>query len=173
MELAEITQAIRDVPDFPKPGVIFKDISPILQDPHLFRGCIELLAAPWKQTEIQSIAAVDARGFIFGSALALHLGCGLTMIRKKGKLPWKTYSVDYDLEYGSASLEIHQDAVTPGQKVLLIDDVLATGGTAAAAVKLLRELGAEVVAAQFVMELTFLDGKQRMGDCPIQSLITV
>jgi len=148
----KILNAMRDVKDFPTEGVIFKDISPILEDPVLFKRTIDLMAQKYGKDEINKIVAIDARGFIFGSALAYKMGVGLSMMRKKGKLPWETVRMSYDLEYGSSELELHKDAVDDGDQVLLIDDVLATGGTAEAAVKLVESIGGHVKAFCFLME---------------------
>lgn len=164
--------AIRDVPDFPKPGIVFKDITPILGDGTLFRESIERLCQPLANSGVTKIIGIDARGFIFAAAVAYHMGIGFVPIRKKGKLPWKTQSAAYALEYGEAVVEMHIDAVEAGEKVALIDDVLATGGTAAAALKLIHAAGAKTVLAQFVMELGFLDGRKKLGDTQVSALMT-
>jgi adenine phosphoribosyltransferase len=158
-----IKAAIRDVADFPKPGIIFKDLTPILRDPKLFQGTIGLLADTISGKTIHRIAAIDARGFLFGAALAERLGIGLVPIRKKGKLPYKTFEESYDLEYGSATIAVHQDAFEKGESVLLVDDLLATGGTAAAAVSLIEKAGGRVAQISFVVELSFLNGRQKLG----------
>jgi len=173
VSIATIQAAIRDIPDFPKPGILFKDISPVLQDPAVFRDTIDCLCAPFLAEPPDTVVAIDARGFIFGSAMAYKLGCGLTMVRKKGKLPWRTIAASYDLEYGSNTVEIHADAFTPGARVLLVDDVLATGGTARAAVELVEKLGGKVVAICFLMELTFLPGRDQLAGHQIVSLVKV
>ena len=162
---------MRDVADFPKPGIVFKDITPVLADGALFREVIDLFADSLAGTGVTKIVGIDARGFIFASAVAYKLGVGFVPVRKKGKLPWKTRAAEYDLEYGSAIVELHIDAVAPGEKVALIDDVLATGGTAAAALRLLRECGAEVVSAQFLMELGFLGGRKKLGETKVESIL--
>ncbi len=167
----DLTQHIRDVPDFPKPGILFKDITPLLADPAAFRATIDRLAAPFRGREVDVVAAAEARGFLFGAPLALALGKGFVPIRKPGKLPYKTICWDYDLEYGKDRLEIHDDGLKPGQKVLLMDDVLATGGTMAACKELVRSIGAEVVACLFVIELAFLKGRERLEPGEIVSLI--
>ena len=163
MTADQLKAAIRDVPDFPKPGIVFKDITPILGDPKLFRAAVEILLARHKGKKIDKIAAIDARGFLFGGAMADRLGVGLVPIRKKGKLPYKTYEQSYDLEYGSATLTIHQDAFKKGDAVVLVDDLLATGGTAAASAKLIEQAGGKVVGIDFVVELAFLKGRQKLA----------
>ncbi len=171
MNTAKLKKALRRIPDFPKKGIVYIDITPILQDSELFRLAIDLLAEKHIDNPPDYIAAIDARGFIFGGALAEKLGCGFVPIRKKGKLPYKTFEEKYDLEYGSARLEIHIDAVPCGAKVLLMDDLLATGGTAAAAVKLLEQLKAQIIGIEFVIELEFLSGRQVLDNYPVNSLI--
>lgn len=163
MDLVErIKSAIRDIPDFPKPGVVFKDITPVLGDPALFAGAIDLLAARHTGRRISKIAAIDARGFIFAGALATRLGTGIIPIRKTGKLPFETLQADYVLEYGTARVEMHSDACGPGDDVLLIDDLLATGGTAEASIRLVESAGSRIVGVDFLIELTFLNGRQRL-----------
>lgn len=169
--VAELAEAIRNVPDFPKPGIQFKDVTPVLGDPRLFRGAIEHLVGDTRPAEVDKVVGIDARGFIFGAAVALHLGVGFVPVRKKGKLPWATHEQSYDLEYGSATVAIHVDAVHPGERVLLVDDLLATGGTAAATVKLLEKLGASIVGVSFLVELRFLDGRSRLNGTPVRSVI--
>ncbi len=170
-DVSRIQSAVRDVPDFPKPGIVFKDITPVLGDGKLFREVIDFFADTLAGKGVTKIVGIDARGFIFASAVAYKLGVGFVPVRKKGKLPWKTRAAEYDLEYGSAIVEIHLDAVAPGEKVALIDDVLATGGTAAAALKLLHSCGAEVVCAQFLMELGFLHGREKLGGVVVDSIL--
>ena len=167
-----LRDAIRDIPDFPKAGIVFKDITPVLANPALFRESITRFANQLAGLGVQKVVGIDARGFIFGGALAFHLGVGFVPIRKKGKLPWKTKAAAYALEYGEATVEMHMDAVEPGEKVVLIDDVLATGGTAAAALGLLTACGAEVVAVQFFVELGFLEGRHKLPGARIESLVT-
>ncbi len=164
--------AVRDIPDFPKPGIIFKDITPILGDGELFQSSIRLLAETASDTTIDKVVGIDARGFIFAAAVADRLKAGFVPIRKKGKLPWKTHEASYTLEYGEAVVEIHQDAVQPGEKILLVDDLLATGGTAAAAVRLLDQLEAEIVSVSFLIELSFLEGRTKLGEYPISSILS-
>lgn len=162
MSIKKLKSAIRDIPDFPKPGILFKDITPVLSDPKLFKIAVDTLATRLRKLKVTKIAAVESRGFLFGAAVALRLGIGLVPIRKKGKLPYKTIQVSYDLEYGSATLEIHRDAVSRKDRVAVLDDVLATGGTARAAAELIERLGARVVELDFVIELTFLNGRDRL-----------
>lgn len=165
-----IKQLIRDIPDFPQPGILFKDITPVLAHPEAFRACIVGLAEQWQDQPMDVICGIESRGFIFGAALALQLGKGFVPVRKPGKLPYHVVREEYALEYGKNVLEAHIDAVTPGQKVLVIDDVLATGGTAAAATQLLRRVGGEVVGCGFVIELGFLAGREKL-DLPCRSLL--
>lgn len=160
-----------DVPDFPVPGVIFKDITPLVQDPTAFRHVIEGIAERYRG-RVDVVAGIESRGFVFGAALAYELGVGHVLIRKEGKLPRQTHSVSYDLEYGSATIEVHQDAFVAGHRVLLIDDVLATGGTAAAAADLVETAGATVAELVFVLELSFLDGRRALGERPTWALHT-
>lgn len=159
-----IESLIRDVPDFPKEGIVFKDITPLLADADGFRTSIDAMAALLEGLEFDVIAGPEARGFIFGCPLALKMGKGFVPIRKKGKLPWKTVEESYALEYGEDTVQMHEDAVAPGQKVLLVDDLLATGGTMAACRRLVENQGAEVVATAFVIELGFLGGRKKLGD---------
>lgn len=166
-----LREAIRDVPDFPKEGIVFKDITPILGDGELFRLSIDLLCATAGGVKIDKVVGIDARGFIFAAAVADRLGAGFVPVRKKGKLPWKCTEAAYALEYGEAVVEIHEDAVKPGEKVLLVDDLLATGGTAAAALKLLDGLGAEIVAVSFLIELSFLGGRGKLGSHEVKAIL--
>lgn len=168
-----IQNYIRDVPDFPKKGILFKDITPLLQSPAGLKEVIAGLAKVVDPKSYEIVCGIESRGFIFGTALAHHLGKGFVPIRKPGKLPWKTASESYELEYGSDRLEIHLDAAKPNQPVLLVDDLLATGGTAEAALKLVRRIGGRPVACAFVIELGFLSGKKRLGDIPVHTLMTV
>jgi adenine phosphoribosyltransferase len=163
MSVDSLKTAIRDVPDFPKPGVMFKDITPILGDPDLFRQAIDIYAAQLDGSGVSRLAAVDARGFLFAGAIGERLGVGVVPIRKKGKLPYRTYEESYELEYGSATLAMHRDAFEPGERVALIDDLLATGGTARAAVKLIEQGGGEVVKIVFLIELAFLNGREKLS----------
>lgn len=168
----QLKKYVRDVPDYPQKGIIFRDITPLLGDKRVFREVVELMSKAWIKDPPDLVAAIEARGFIPGAAIAVALGAGFIPIRKTGKLPWSTVMESYDLEYGTDSLEVHSDAVQPGQKVLIVDDVLATGGTASAAVRLMRKLGADVVGVQVLIELTYLDGRQRLSDVKVVSEIT-
>lgn len=169
----KLTAAIRDVHDFPKEGIVFKDITPVLANGDLFRLAIDGMIDSAGGKSLDKIVGIDARGFIFGAAIADRIGAGFVPIRKKGKLPWKTMGAAYSLEYGEAEVELHHDAISQGEKVLLVDDLLATGGTAAAALKLVRDLGGDVVSATFLIELTFLNGREVLGeDVNINSLIS-
>ena len=167
----DISAYIRDVPDFPKPGILFKDITPLLQNGPVFREVIDGWKKRFEGLNIDAIVGVDARGFIFGTALAYALVLPFVPVRKKGKLPHDTISEDFDLEYGTDTLEIHVDAVSDGHRVVLVDDLLATGGTMAAVVRLVEKLGAEIVEIVFVVELSFLNGRSLLGDRPVSSLI--
>lgn len=167
----ELKGYIRDVPDFPKKGIIFKDITPLLKDKSAFKTAVDILSDRYKDKKIDLIASVEARGFILGSAIADRLGVGIIPIRKKGKLPYKTVSATYDLEYGTDTLEMHEDAISNGDKVLVIDDLLATGGTASAACGLIKKMGGEVIESVFLIELGFLKGRARLEGYPVFSLI--
>ena len=167
----KLRAAVRDVVDFPKPGIVFKDITPILADGKLFRDSVTLLCGTAGGAKIDKVVGIDARGFIFASAVADRLGVGFVPVRKKGKLPWKTRQTAYALEYGEAIVELHEDAVQPGESVLLVDDLLATGGTAAAAVKLLDELGANLVGISVLIELSFLAGRTKLVPHPVHSIL--
>ena len=167
-----ICDCIRNIPDFPKPGIQFKDITPVLSNPAAFDAAIEALAAPYKNSDIDLVVGIEARGFIFGTPVARLLDVGFVPIRKPGKLPWETRSVSYELEYGSDALEIHADAVAEGQRVLVVDDLLATGGTARAACDLLDGMGAEVVEVAVLIELGFLEGRARLAPFKARSVLT-
>ena len=167
-----IQRYIRDVPDFPKPGILFKDITPLLQSAEGLKQTIKGMADAVDPRSFDLIVGIESRGFVFGTALALELGKGFIPIRKPGKLPWKTASESYQLEYGTDKIEIHTDAAKPGQGVLLVDDLLATGGTMEAALKLVRRIGAKPVGCSFVIELAFLGGRKRLGDIPVHALAT-
>jgi adenine phosphoribosyltransferase len=166
-------QYIRDIPDFPKEGIVFKDITPLLASPEGFRAAIDTLAAEYADAGITKVMGAEARGFIFGGALAYRLGAGFVPARKPGKLPWQTTTHEYELEYGTDSLEVHTDAVGPGDVVLIVDDVLATGGTAAAKAALVEKMGAKVAGFAFLIELDFLAGREKLGEPLIVSLIHV
>lgn len=166
-----LRSGIRDVKDFPKPGILFKDIAPLLSTPKLLRLSIDLLTELAGDVKIDKVVGIDARGFIFAAPVALELDAGFVPVRKQGKLPWQTHSMAYSLEYGENVVEIHKDSILPGENVLLVDDLLATGGTAAAAVKLIRQLDANLVAAAFLIELTDLNGRALIDDTTVHSLI--
>jgi adenine phosphoribosyltransferase len=161
----------RDVPDFPQKGVVFKDITTLLKDGSVFKRAINEIAVHFESKKVDEIACIDARGFLVGSALAYRLNCGLIPVRKKGKLPWRVHSQMYDLEYGKDTLEIHQDAVLPGQRILIVDDVLATGGTAQAVVSLIKAMQGEIIGAAFLLELKTLKGRDKIPGVYIFSLI--
>jgi adenine phosphoribosyltransferase len=166
-----LRQAIRDVPDFPKKGILFKDITTLLRDPAAFAQAIDLLCEPFQSRPHDAVVGIESRGFIFASAFAYKLGKGMVPVRKPGKLPASTVKVSYQLEYGSDSLEMHADAVTAGQKVVIVDDVLATGGTARAVAELVEKVGARVEAIAFLVELGFLSGRQRLADYEVISIL--
>jgi adenine phosphoribosyltransferase len=167
-----LARYVRDVPDFPKPGVVFKDLTPLLADGGAFAICIDALASPWRARRIDAVCGIEARGFIFGAALAQALDAGFVPLRKAGKLPAQRIGVDYELEYGMARLEMHSDALEPGARVLVVDDVLATGGTMLAARELIEQLDAHLLGATVVIELEFLKGRSRWrGDVPLHSLL--
>jgi len=168
----DLKKYVRDVPDYPQKGIIFRDITPLLGDKAIFRETVELMSKDWTATPPDLVAGIEARGFIPGAAIAVRLGAGFVPIRKTGKLPWMTVMETYELEYGTDQLEVHSDAVQPGQKVLIVDDVLATGGTASAAVRLMRKLGADVVGVQVLIELTYLGGRAKLKDVRLKSEIT-
>ncbi len=160
----ELTQFIRDIPDWPKPGVTFKDITPLLADPAALAMAVEQMANPFRGKGVDVVVGTESRGFIFGTAVAQALSAGFIPVRKPDKLPWKTHRMEYELEYGTDCLEIHTDAIRPGQRVLIVDDVLATGGTLAATIELVRKLGGEIVGVSLLMELSFLNGAEKLGD---------
>jgi adenine phosphoribosyltransferase len=168
----DLASRIRDIPDFPSPGIVFKDITPLVADPTAFRQAIDELAAWAGPRTPDAILGAEARGFIFGGALAYALGCGFVPARKPGKLPWQTVEATYALEYGNDTLQVHADAILAGQRVIVLDDVLATGGTAKAKVDLVEKLGGTVVGALFVIELAFLDGRSKLGGYDVHALIT-
>ncbi len=167
-----LQHAIRDVPDFPKEGILFKDITPILADGELFKLAVDGFVAAARAAGAEKIVGIDARGFVFGAAAACQMGLGFVPVRKQGKLPFHCESEAYQLEYGEAVVEMHTDALKAGERVVLMDDLLATGGTAGAAVKLIERIGGKVVAAVFLIELGFLKGRQALGSTPIESLLT-
>ncbi|MFQ5354360.1 MAG: adenine phosphoribosyltransferase [Thermodesulfobacteriota bacterium] len=167
----KLKQAIRDIPDFPKKGILFKDITTLCRDPESFQRTVDLLAHRYVARGIDLVVGVEARGFIIGAALAYKIGAGVVLVRKPGKLPHKTLTTTYTLEYGEDTLEIHEDAIAEGQKVVIADDLLATGGTAGAVVELVRGMGADIVECSFIVELEALEGRKRLGGCPVFSLL--
>ncbi len=173
MTTFDLAASIRSIPDYPKPGILFRDITTLLGDAEAFRYAIEAMVRPWAGAGIGKVAGIEARGFILGGAIAHQLGCGFVPIRKKGKLPYDKVTVSYSLEYGTDEMEMHVDAVVPGERVLLVDDLIATGGSAGGAMKLLRQVGAEVVAACFVIDLVDLGGAQKIRDlgAPVHALL--
>ncbi len=170
----DLKASIRTIPDYPKAGIMFRDITTLLGNARAFRRAIDELVQPWAGTKIDKVAGMEARGFILGGAVAHQLSAGFVPIRKKGKLPWTTVSVAYSLEYGIDEMELHEDAVAPGERVILVDDLIATGGTAEGAVKLLKSIGADVVAACFVIDLPELGGAQKIRDLgvPVRTLVS-
>jgi adenine phosphoribosyltransferase len=171
MVIEELRRRIREIPDFPKAGILFRDITPLLADGQAFRQAIDAIGQRYVDRKVDIVVGIEARGFIMGSALAYKLGAGNVLVRKPGKLPFKTNRMTYALEYGSDTLEIHQDAIKPGQRVVLADDLLATGGTISAAAELVRQLGGEIVELAFLIELTALKGRARLNGLPVFSLL--
>lgn len=171
MNLGQLKNLVRDVPDFPKEGIIFKDITPILKDPKAFRFITSQFAQEFAEKNFDVIVGVESRGFLFGSVLAHELNKPLAIVRKKGKLPYVTVSFTYQLEYGEDTIEMHEDAIAKGSKVLIVDDLLATGGTSEATAKLIEKMGGEVAAMAFVIELDFLKGRERLQSYPVFSLL--
>lgn len=170
--MEELKKKIREIPDFPKPGILFYDVTTLLKDAEGLRSVIEILTERYRSRGIKKVLGIESRGFIIGPALAYNLGAGFVPVRKKGKLPAKTIEVSYDLEYGTDTLEIHEDAVSPGERTLIIDDLMATGGTAAAVVKMVRSLRADLVGAAFLIELAFLDGRSKLpADLEVFSIL--
>jgi len=167
----KLRAAVRDVQDFPKKGIVFKDITPVLNDPILFRESIDLFVEQCRGKNVDKIVGIDARGFLFGSAVAYELELGFVPIRKRGKLPYRTDTAKYSLEYGEAEVEMHTDAVREGERIVLVDDLLATGGTSAAAAVLIRNTGADLLEAQFLIELEFLQGRKRLEPTPVTSFL--
>lgn len=168
----DLKKKIRDIQDFPKPGIGFKDITTLLSDAGSFNRAVDLMAHRYIDTKVDLVLGIEARGFIIGSALAYKLNKGVILVRKPGKLPYKTHSISYDLEYGTDTLEIHQDAIFPGARILIADDVLATGGTVRAVIDLISKMGGEVVECAFLTELLFLEGRKKLEGIPVFSLIT-
>lgn len=171
MSLEQIQACIRDVPDFPKPGILFKDITPLLAQPRAFQAAVDQMARAVGELQADAIVAIESRGFLLGAALVTTLGLPLQIVRKPGKLPWKTAEVSYALEYGTDRLQIHQDAIRPGLRYAIVDDVLATGGTAAATAQLVSELGGQVAGCSFLIELGFLGGRERLGELRVESVL--
>lgn len=169
--LKKLREGVRNVPDFPKKGIVFKDITPILSDPALFRASIDLFLERCRGKKIDKIVGIDARGFLFGSAVAYELGVGFVPIRKRGKLPYKTEIAKYSLEYGEAEMEMHIDAIIAGEQIVLVDDLLATGGTSAAAAALITKTGGQLLEAQFLIELEFLHGRKQLEPTPVISFL--
>lgn len=167
-----VKELIRDIPDFPREGVGFKDITPLLADPEAFAGTVEAMTEPFSDRHVDKVVGIEARGFIIAAPVALALGAGFVPVRKAGKLPWRVHAEDYALEYGTGTLEVHQDAFGPGDRVLIVDDVLATGGTAAAVARMVEHMGAEPVGYSFILELAFLGGRGRISDMDTFSLVT-
>jgi adenine phosphoribosyltransferase len=168
---SRLKATIRDVPDFPKPGILFKDITPVLADPKLFRATVDHFAELYAGSHIDVVVGMESRGFLFGAPLAMELSAAFVPARKPGKLPYESIEVSYSLEYGTATLVMHSDAILEGQKVLVVDDLLATGGTANATCKLVERLGGKVVACCFVIELDFLDGRKALQGVPVESIV--
>jgi adenine phosphoribosyltransferase len=169
--MSDLKKLIREIPDYPKPGILFYDLTTLLQDAAGFHDLIEDMCRHYEGKKVDTVVGIEARGFIFAPALAYRLGAGFVPVRKPKKLPWKTAEVTYQLEYGTDQLQIHQDGVKPGSDVLLCDDLLATGGTAAAAAALLRKIGAEILEISFLIELGFLNGRAKLKDYPVRSLV--
>jgi adenine phosphoribosyltransferase len=171
MDLTQVKALVRDVPDFPQDGIVFKDITPLLADELAFSTVIDLIVVHFGRGNVDKVVGIEARGFILASPVAYHFGAGFVPVRKKDKLPWETEAAEYSLEYGTATLEIHKDAVTPGERVLVVDDVLATGGTARATAELVERIGGKVVGLAFLIELGFLKGRERIAGYDLFTLL--
>jgi adenine phosphoribosyltransferase len=171
MNADKIKALIREIPDFPQPGISFKDLTTLWRDPEGLKGTIEAMVLPFAKEEIGQVVGIESRGFILGAPLALQLGCGFVPVRKPGKLPGTTLRQEYELEYGTDAVEIHQDGIEPGERVLIVDDLLATGGTMAAACQLVEKLGGEIVGLSFLVELAFLNGRERLPDYRIETVV--
>jgi adenine phosphoribosyltransferase len=167
----DLKSKIREIPDWPIKGVNFKDISTVIEDPEALKFVIDKLLEPYQGQKIDKVVGIDARGFLLCSAMAYQLNAGCVMIRKKGKLPWKTIKKDYALEYGTNTIEMHEDSIKPGEKVIIVDDLLATGGTMAATVDLVKQLGGDIIGISFIIELSFLKGREKLGDYPVYALV--
>ena len=172
MSKEQLAEKIRDIPGFPEPGIVFKDITPLLQDPRSLALACQLLAQPYLERQVELVVGIESRGFLFGPAVAQQLGAGFAPARKLGKLPWETLSERYDLEYGSNEIEMHRDAVQPGQRVLIVDDLIATGGTAAATVKLIRRMEGHLLGASFLIELAALEGKKALPGVEVFTILS-
>ncbi|MEY2432995.1 MAG: adenine phosphoribosyltransferase [Acidimicrobiaceae bacterium] len=172
MKASELRDCVRDIPDFPKPGIVYKDITPLLSNTDAFRSTIDLIADHFEGEQVDRVLGVEARGFIIAAPVAYRFGAAFVPVRKAGKLPWEIERVEYELEYGTDLLEIHRDAVEPGDRVVIVDDVLATGGTAAATVRLVEKLGGSVIGLAFVIELGFLEGRKKLDGYEVLSLVT-
>jgi adenine phosphoribosyltransferase len=172
VDFAWLKEHVRDIPDYPKPGIVFRDITPLLAAPEAFAASVDGISAPFIGEQIDKVLGIEARGFVFAAPVAYHHRAGFVPVRKAGKLPWEIEREEYELEYGTDLLEIHRDAVTPGERVLIVDDVIATGGTAAATARLVERLGGVVLGFAFVIELGFLEGRKKIDGYRIQSLVT-
>jgi adenine phosphoribosyltransferase len=172
MKASELRDCVRDIPDFPKPGIVYKDITPLLSNTDAFRSTIDLIADHFEGEQVDRVLGVEARGFIIAAPVAYRFGAAFVPVRKAGKLPWEIERVEYELEYGTDLLEIHRDAVEPGDRVVIVDDVLATGGTAAATIRLVEKLGGTVIGLAFVIELGFLEGRKKLDGYEVLSLVT-
>lgn len=171
MNADQLRRYIRDVPDFPKPGIMFRDVTPLLLEPAALEGAVEAMSEPFRDLRVDRVLGIESRGFMLGSPVALSLGVGFGLVRKAGKLPYQTYRVSYDLEYGTDTVEMHVDTVEKGHRVLIVDDLIATGGTAAAAVQLARQAGGDVIGCSFLVELTALEGRKLLDVEPIHTVI--
>jgi len=172
MDLDTVKKTIRDIPDFPKKGIVYKDITPLLQDVEAFKFSVDSIIERYKDKKIDVVLGVESRGFIFGTPISYALGTAFVPVRKKGKLPYKTKQVTYQLEYGTDTLEIHEDAFKPGQRVLIVDDLLATGGTVGAVCEMVKSMEGDIVGVEFIIELAFLNGRSKLDGIPVQSLLT-
>jgi adenine phosphoribosyltransferase len=172
VDTAWLAEHVRDIPDWPQPGIVFRDITPLLAAPDAFATAVDALSAPYTGEQIDKVAGIEARGFVFAAPIAYHHRAGFVPVRKPGKLPWELEREEYELEYGTNLLEIHRDAIAPGERVLIVDDVIATGGTAAATARLVEKLGAEVVGFSFLLELASLGGRAKIDDYPVHTVMT-
>jgi adenine phosphoribosyltransferase len=172
VDTAWLAEHVRDIPDYPKPGIVFRDITPLLAAPDAFVAAVDALSAPYSGEQIDKVVGIEARGFVFAAPIAYHHRAGFVPVRKPGKLPWELEREEYELEYGTDLLEIHRDAIVPGERVLIVDDVIATGGTAAATARLVEKLGGEVAGFSFLLELAFLGGRAKIDDYKIHTVMT-